>query len=60
MALKVHDTVMIYQDPITQLKPEGKAVLLHKIQDFSDGLEYWKVRFVDDGQFCARTILASA
>ena len=45
---RTHDTVMIYQDPLTELKPEGKATLLHKIEDLDNGLELWKVCFADD------------
>ena len=58
--LKIHQMVMIYQDPITELKPEGKACLLHKIQTLSDGLERWKVCFAgDDGGVYERTIKAN-
>jgi hypothetical protein len=54
--LKVHQQVMIYQDPITEKKPEGKATLLHKVMDLSDGLERWKVCFAgDDGEVYERT-----
>ena len=55
--LKVHQQVMIYQDPITELKPEGKATLLHRIQKLSDDLERWKVCFAgDDGEVYERTV----
>ena len=55
--LKVHQTVMIYQEPITETKPEGKAVLLHRIGSLSDGLERWKVCFEgDDGEVYERII----
>jgi len=55
--LKVHDIVMIYQEPITRTKPEGKACLLHKIKTLSDGLELWKVCFEgDDGEVYTRAI----
>jgi hypothetical protein len=54
-----HTKVMIYEDPITQQKPEGKALLLHKIQDLPDGLERWKVCFAgEDGAVYERTIKA--
>ena len=56
-SLKVHAMVMIYQDPITEQKPEGKACLLHKIEDLPDGLERWKVCFEgDNGEVYERTI----
>lgn len=55
--MKVHDIVTIYQDPITETKPEGKACLLHKIGDIADGLEQWKVCFEgEDGGVYVRTI----
>ncbi len=56
--MKKHDKVVIYQDPITCQKPEGKAVLLHKIDiDMGEGLERWKVCFEgEDGGVYERTI----
>ncbi len=39
---------MIYEDPITKQKPEGKALLISFISKVED-LEYWWVRFPDDG-----------
>ena len=52
-----HTMVMVYQDPVTCLKPEGKACLLHKVCDLSDGMERWKVCFEgDDGGVYERTI----
>lgn len=52
-----HSMVTIYQDPITKLKPEGKACLLHKIADLPDDLERWQVCFEgDDGAVYERTI----
>lgn len=40
--------IMIYQDPITQQKPEGEAKLLKLEKDDPDQ-QYWKVRFLSDG-----------
>ena len=55
--MKTHEMVMIYHDPITQLKEEGKACLLHKVSDLPDGLECWKVCFTgDDGAVYVRVI----
>jgi hypothetical protein len=52
-----HTTVMIYEDPITQQKPEGKACLLHKMESLPDGIERWKVCFEgDDGGVYERNI----
>lgn len=40
--------VMVYEDPITKQKPEGMATLLKKLEGGFDGLERWRVRFVND------------
>lgn len=45
---KPGDRVMIYEDPLTEQKPEGIAVLVKHIHE-SNGIETWKVRFVQDG-----------
>ena len=58
--LKTHDTVMIYEDPITEQKLEARACLLSKVMDIPDGLEMWNVCFDgEDGVVCQRTIKAS-
>ncbi len=45
----VGDTVEIYEDPISEKKPEGKAKLISlDIKDVGDGLEYWSVQFLED------------
>ena len=51
-------TVIIYQDPLTQLKREGKAKLIRQERpDVGDGLEMWIVRFEDEpGETYPRTI----
>lgn len=57
--------VMIYEDPVTQARPEGKAVLLSRVPgDFEavDGrsIERWNVCFEgDDGGVYERFILPS-
>jgi hypothetical protein len=48
--------VMIYEDPVTELKPEGKARLIVREGVGRNGLETWKVRFIDDG-FTANRII---
>ncbi len=54
---RIHDTVTIYQDPITETMPEGEAVLLHKLSDLGDGLERWKVCFKgEDGGVYERIV----
>lgn len=52
--------VTIFEDPITEQKPEGTAELLEKILTEIDGLEYWRVRFLDDGEETLRFIKAEA
>jgi len=43
------DVVTIYEDPLTQKKPEGKAKLLSFIgKAINQPLEGWWVQFVDD------------
>lgn len=41
------DIIMIYEDPITKQKPEGKAKLL-KLTKAGTSTERWKVRFLSD------------
>jgi len=57
--MKTRDTVMIYEDPITQQKPEGIATLIKKIDDLGDGLERWNVRFVGEIDVYERTVVVS-
>lgn len=49
--MKIKDIVMVYEDPLTKKKPEGKATLLKclKSKGWQDQLEYWKVKFLSDG-----------
>lgn len=42
--MKKGDIVTIYEDPITEKIPEGKAVLLRPVNSDED-LEWWEVRF---------------
>lgn len=52
---KVGQIVMIYEDPLTEKKPEGEARLLEHIKTDHYGLEAfqatedWEVRFLVDG-----------
>lgn len=61
--LKPHQTVTIYEDPITRQKIEGKAVLLHRLDadmgTVDNGhLERWSVCFEgEDGTVYDRMIL---
>lgn len=53
--MKTGDIVMVYEDPITEQKPESKVKLLKLIT--SDGyLEHWEVKFLDDGMVTQRNI----
>ena len=63
--MKKGDVVMVYSDPVTEQKPEGKAELLKFISD--DGqldeewsLQTWKVKFLDDEMVTTRTIKVPA
>lgn len=53
--MKKGDKVMIYEDPVTQLKPEGEAKLIKKIEEHH-GMEYWVVNFLSDGYDVQRSI----
>ena len=50
--------VMIYSDPLTETKPEGKAILLSKVDEAQlDGMAYWNVCFQgDDGTVYQRWV----
>ena len=41
--------VMIYEDPVTQTKPEGEAVLLRKVSE-DEYSERWIVRFTNSSE----------
>ena len=61
--MKVGDTVTVYEDPITELRPEGDVRLLELLtanQGNFDGrvLQYWSVEFLDgDSLLTERRIL---
>lgn len=52
--MKVRDIVMIYEDPLTCRKPEGKAKLLKLLKDDIE-LQFWRVCF-DNGETANRWI----
>lgn len=57
--MKKDDIVIIYEDPLTEKNPEGKAKLIKKIIDTRQGngnQEYWTVRFLSDNFICDRFI----
>jgi uncharacterized protein YpmB len=44
--------VTVYQDPITEVYPEGKAKLIRRLEDCGlardKGVEFWEVAFLED------------
>lgn len=43
--------VKVYEDPVTEQKEEGEAVLIRKLREVQMGdfvIEYWNVHFLDD------------
>ena len=61
--MKAGDIVEIYEQPLSETKGEGKARLIRKIQTCTDGInpngmEIWRVRLLNDGYYCTRTIKA--
>ena len=48
--MKVGQIVTIYEDPITETRPEGDAELVTQEDIYNDGLESWLVRFLDEPQ----------
>ena len=58
--MKKGTTLMIYQDPITEMKEEGKAELIRLVTK-NLNTEDWRVKFVGekDGQTFRRTILTN-
>ena len=47
--MKKGDVISIYYDPITQQDEEGKARLIKKKLDLGNGMEYWTVKFIGNG-----------
>ena len=54
--MKSGDIITVYQDPITQLKVDGKAQLLHRLPYSDKGFETWELIFLDDGMQAIRII----
>jgi len=50
------DIVTIYDDPLTESNPEGKAELITRLNTDGFNQEYWSVRFIEDGYKTARWI----
>jgi hypothetical protein len=53
--MKVGDVVTIYEDPLTEKKPEGKGKLQRLILDDGDR-ELWEIIFYPSGDNCNRWI----
>lgn len=56
--MKKGDIVSIYEQPLSRTGFEGKARLISYIQQLDMGVEYWRVKFIDDGQIASRAIKA--
>ena len=54
--MKKGDIVEIYEWPLTEAKPEGKAKLISLIREANVGLELWQVKFLSDGDVVSRAI----
>ena len=55
--MQIGDEVMIYTDPLTEQSLEGKAELLNNLELMAEGdLEFWRVRFLDDGFEASRLV----
>ena len=47
--VKPNDVVMVYYNPVTEKRPEGKAKLIREYRpDTGDGLPIWYVEFLDE------------
>jgi len=54
--MKKGDIVQVYEQPLTQTKPEGEAKLVSFIQKLNTRVELWRVKFIEDGQIVSRAI----
>jgi len=59
IVLKVGNRVMIYEDPITRLKPEGMATLKKLVRVVDERFLDWMVEFDEgtEGEFCRTIVL---
>jgi rubrerythrin len=55
-ALKPGDVVMIYEDPVTKAKPEGRAKLLKLIRTEEEDMQFWQVEFIEGGEKVERWV----
>jgi hypothetical protein len=51
--------ITVYEDPLTEKRPEGMARLIEQIgvKTHHNGLEYWAVEFISDEFLAQRFIL---
>ena len=56
--MKVGQIVTIYEDPITETRPEGEAELVTLEDTYNDGLESWLVKFLDEPELRSRLVKA--
>ena len=56
--MKRGDIVMIYDDPITKERPEGKARLMKRLNSSDPNMQQWQVRFLSDRVITERFIFA--
>jgi len=53
--LKIGDIIQIYENPLSETNPEGRARLLELLID-DQSMQYWRVEFVEDGEQANRWI----
>ena len=54
--MKKGDIVEIYEQPLTETKPEGKAKFISFLGVLAGGVEHWRVKFLSDGMVVYRFI----
>lgn len=56
MTHKKGEIITIFEDPLTQQKPEGKAELITKTPNYDNELENWMVKFTGEKYMVYRWI----
>jgi len=54
--MKKGNIVKIYEQPVTEIKYEGKAKLVSFIRVLNVGVELWRVKFLSDGEIVSRAV----
>lgn len=57
--MQAGDIKMIYEDPLTEQKPEGEALLLSR-ERVDRNFEFWNVQMLSDGYCVFRKIKKEA